>query len=99
MARWLVDEWIEAEARLFLTVQWLLEAEARLRMALQDWRDTVGGAATVCTIVQFLVGAQVTGNSSYLYRAVSDLPQFLDSLGLSHLTQAVPGLSPVSRWL
>jgi len=74
-AGWLVDEWIEAEARLFLTVQWLVEAEARLRMALQDWRDTVGGAATVCTIVQFLVGAQVcmafyraksTGESSIL---------------------------------
>jgi len=28
-------------------------------MALEDWKDVVGNAATICTIVQFLVGAQV----------------------------------------
>merc|ERR1712112_17474 len=28
-------------------------------MALEDWKETVGSAATVCTIVQFLVGIQV----------------------------------------
>ena len=34
-------------------------------MALEDWKDVVGNAATICTIVQFLVGAQV---KSLLFR-------------------------------
>ena len=42
--------------------QWKLSLAISLwksKMALEDWKDVVGNAATICTIVQFLVGAQV----------------------------------------
>ena len=33
--------------------------ELLLKMALEEWKEVVGNTATICTIVQFLVGAQV----------------------------------------
>ena len=36
-----------------------LNKELLLKMALEEWKEVVGNTATICTIVQFLVGAQV----------------------------------------
>ena len=35
-------------------------------MALEEWKEVVGNAATICTIIQFLVGAQVSLSTNKL---------------------------------
>ena len=36
------------------------------KMALEEWKEVVGNAATICTIIQFLVGAQVSLSTNNL---------------------------------
>ena len=39
-----------------------MEESDQLVSEMDEWKEVVGNAATICTIVQFLVGAQVGGN-------------------------------------
>ena len=37
----------------------VVEESDQLVSEMEEWKEVVGNAATICTIVQFLVGAQV----------------------------------------
>ena len=56
---WSPLSWSKQRKRLCLWRKRVNNKELLLKMALEEWKEVVGNTATICTIVQFLVGAQV----------------------------------------